>query len=136
MSEDTIADHRAAFIAIEAELGILESAAGVLHMLYVNIEPRQGSDALAHSVWFTACGIEGAVARIRSMLEHGADGEVSSLARVATRLPLGVVHGVRYRGSGCADLPMLEHGADWPGALAQKDCPIDSPARGTREERS
>ena len=97
MSEDTIADHRAAFIAIEAELGILESAAGVLHMLYVNIEPRQGSDALAHSVWFTACGIEGAVARIRSMLEHG---------------------------------------ADWPGALAQKDCPIDSPARGTREERS
>jgi hypothetical protein len=74
-SESTIADHRGeAYCAIEQDLGILESAAGVLHMLYVNLQSREGSRALANSVWFTACGIEGAVARIRSTLEHRSSG--------------------------------------------------------------
>jgi hypothetical protein len=67
MSDHTIEDHGKAFV-IEEDLTILESAAGVLHMLYVNIYPREGSRALAGSVWFTARGIEEACARIRSRL--------------------------------------------------------------------
>jgi hypothetical protein len=65
-----IEDGNAAFVAIEDDLLLVESAANVLHMLYVNLERRDGSRALADSVWFTARGIEGAVARIKSRLRQ------------------------------------------------------------------
>ena len=63
-------------MAIEDDLLLVESAANVLHMLYVNLERREGSRALADSVWFTARGIEGAVARIKSRL-----GQCAALAK-------------------------------------------------------
>jgi len=63
-----IADGHGAFVAIEEDLLLVESAAGVLHMLYVNLQSRDGSRALAESVWFAAKGIEGAVERIKATL--------------------------------------------------------------------
>jgi hypothetical protein len=77
-----IEDGHSAFVAIEEDLLLVECAAGVLHMLYVNLQSRDGSHALADSIWFAAKGIEGAVERIRSRLGQRSekDGPIGSPA--------------------------------------------------------
>ena len=70
-----------AYIAIEDDMCVLSSSAGVLHLAFADFEARgKGKCALAQSLYFTARSIEAACQRIEATLYGEAPGTAEPCA--------------------------------------------------------